>query len=139
MGCVLRLRTKGETMRYFFLTDKLCTENGLEHLPSSVPLTGEAVYSIPAASVDFFHKLRCSNKHQSLAKYVIVEVYSDRTVQVVDGPNLNANDVVNINIDGEDTQYGIKITGRHRQPLYVWIFYFIMSDFSVGEAVVLIV
>jgi hypothetical protein len=143
----------------FDLSDPICLQYGLEHLPyriSMIPDTSD-LYLVLAATADFFFLLRHS-KRGLLSKHIKIEAYrleehfpeepgaSDLysglgAVMRPDGDDLNVGGVMIANaydkseeddcIDPE--HYGFKIVSTYNSPLYVWIFAFEMNTLSISS------
>ena len=121
------------------ITDLTCIQMGLARLPYSTPLTASAVYPVLSAAADFFFHLRRSNKERLLANDITVSAYKVKRgyalgslVLEQHGEDLNDGGTVQIKIKKYvKEKYGITVRSKHETPLYVWVFIFNMSDFSI--------
>ncbi|KIK68737.1 hypothetical protein GYMLUDRAFT_36230 [Collybiopsis luxurians FD-317 M1] len=139
----------------FELTDKVWVQEKLKYLSPRIPLTDtDYLYKVFSSAADFFYNLRRSSKAQEagrqtdISENVSVEVYELKMGNVPDVPypvalpklvdgkpdNLNRDGVVRIDVEeGRTIKYGLKLSSRLDQPLYVWGFAFNLSDLSIVE------
>lgn len=129
----------------FDVTDQTCVSNNLRRLPQSVSLDADSVYPILVHAADFYWHLRRSNKDAPLQAAITIEAFElssqhldpktfgEGSVWAPSGENMNVGDVIRVTVEDEpETRYGFNVKSSHTGPLYVWVFGFNMSDFSVG-------
>lgn len=131
---------------HFQVMNRICRRYGLEHMPFEVDNNPDDVRHILRSAADFYWNLSRSNRTNPFnTSRITVECvrlketgqYTDFLEEVLmpdpDCIDLNRDGEVVINIDeNEDTKYGFKITNRTDVPLYSSIFYFDISDLSIG-------
>ncbi|KIJ63462.1 hypothetical protein HYDPIDRAFT_29274 [Hydnomerulius pinastri MD-312] len=123
------------------LQDSAVTKYGLTRTHFVVEPTVEALYTAIHAAAHFYWHLRRKSNMPGLHKKISVEVtelvrseeeFDDELNPVSQpvGQNLICENVVDLRIK-EDAIYGFKITNNSNVPLYVSLFYFDNSDFSI--------
>ncbi|KAK0234488.1 hypothetical protein EDD85DRAFT_774432 [Armillaria nabsnona] len=129
---------------HFEIMDKICRQHGLTHMPFGVDIDdSDALRRILQSSADFYWYLRHSNKRSPLATSTLecmklkeTGEYTDDLEEVLrpdpNGHNLNVGGVIMVDVD-EEGIYGFKITDAMSVPLYVWMFYFDVSDLSISS------
>ncbi len=128
---------------HFEIMDKLCRQHGLTRMPFGVDIDdSDALRRILQSLADFYWYLRHSSKRSPLATSTLecmklkeTGEYTDDLEEVLmpdpDGHNLNVGGVIMVDV-GEEGIYGFKITDTMSVPLYVWMFYFDVSDLSIS-------
>lgn len=142
----LEVAFKGNEM-VFNILDPLVNRHGLEHVPLRVPTTIDSIYSIICAAARYRWHLRRSAYISKLQNKVQVELFrlnsnleeddEDFAVSLVpDGPNLISGGVVDLLVDEkEESLYGMRVSNSSRHPLYLELFYFDNSDFSISKSI----
>ncbi|KIK61890.1 hypothetical protein GYMLUDRAFT_260464 [Collybiopsis luxurians FD-317 M1] len=138
----------------FELTDKVWVAEGLKDLSFRISFAEpDSLYAVFTCAADFFYNLRRSSKAQEAGKStdisgsVSLEVFEVKEGEVqgveypvllpklIDGKpkNLNSDGVLRADVEeGRKLKYGLKLSSRLDQPLYVWAFLFNLSDLSVA-------
>ena len=127
--------------------EKICREYGLTRMPVDDIRVDETEYliSIISSAADFYWNLHHSNKKKGvLAQKVTLEClklvpsgdFTDDLEEILvpkpNDRNLNIGGTIVIDVD-EDLEYGFKITNTSTIPLYAALFYFDVSDLSIGN------
>ena len=126
----------------FFFRDQRVTQHGHTRLFESVGSTPEELAHVLKAAAYFYWKLNRTNNNPIINSGVPVELYellppSIRRFNEVGnglepiGPNLN--DTIMEVVADENIPYGFKLTNNTAYDLYPNIFYFDLSDLSIGE------
>lgn len=146
----LALSTR-DSLVQFHVMDETCRKYGLTRMPFDDIRVDESEYlfSILSSAADFYWNLRHSNRtNGALTQMIIVEclklVRSGKYTDELDpihipepgGQNLNVGGTIMIDIDAND-MYGYQITNTSAVPLYVALFYFDVSDLSIGNCSVI--
>ncbi|KAG6907735.1 hypothetical protein DXG01_007593 [Tephrocybe rancida] len=147
---VLRVR---QNMVQFEVMDQTCRDNGLTRMPfkvNDVSINGPYLLSILRSAADFYWQLRhSSNKKGSLAGKVLLECLElERSGSLLDdlthphipktgGKNLIESNTITIeDARGDELdsrRYGYRITNKSDYAFCVALFYFDMSDLSIGN------
>jgi hypothetical protein len=131
----------------FELSNEHC--NKLCRLPYSISLTKEVLVPLFLATGNFFYHLQRSKKEASLSLKTSIEawklrdtfVYSDNdsdddgVVELIPYAKVEMVDQsieVKVRNNNFKTKYGFAIRNTNDEPLYVWVFMFNMSDFSIS-------
>jgi hypothetical protein len=126
------------------ILDPVVTIHGLNRVPFSIPKdTPGAISAVLRKAAHYFWHLRRKGNGRGLQSLVGIELtrldeseeeydYDLSPVRRPRGPNLITNGVVDIVVE-KDAIYGIKLTNKWKQPLYVSLFYFDNSDLSISK------
>jgi hypothetical protein len=126
----------------FHPSDPLLTKYGFSGVPYRIPSNVVDICHVVSAATRYYHYLRRSSEQRVLGKKVHVEFtrvnpledeYDDDLNQLyqAEGENLNHDGVIDIVVE-KDALYGMKIVNDWNKPIYLAIFYFDQSDFSIS-------
>ncbi len=139
---------------HFYITSKICLQHGLSRMPFEVPMDCKQLLSILSGVAHFYWNLYHSNREDGdppvLSRKIDVQClkltqsnrYNDDFENILmpavdpDGTTRNFNVDGQIFIDvsmEEGTPFGFKIINNWKVPLYAAMFYFDMSDLSIGN------
>ena len=136
----------------FHVMDKTCRKYGLKLMPFDNIRVDETEFllSILSGAADFYWNLRHSSKMNATAltqkitfecfKLVPTGQYTDELDEIYipepGGQNLNVSGTIVIDVD-LDVVYGYQITNTSAVPLHAALFYFDVSDLSIGNCSVI--
>lgn len=129
----------------FHIMDETCRQYGLTRMPFEIDVDPDYICGILRSAADFYWHLHHSNKEGKIAwsrkitfecvRLVQSGEFTDDFEEVMipepGGHNLNVGGTIIINTE-EDAVYGYKITNNSNTPLYAALFYFDISDLSIG-------
>jgi hypothetical protein len=118
----------------FNILDPLVTKFGLTRMPFSVSPQAKEVCPVIRAAAHYRWHLRRTNKTSIFQNKVRIEFKRLTQYREPDGPDLNADGVIDLVVD-ENAIYGLRIINDTTRPLYPSLFYFDNSDFSISEYV----
>ncbi|KAH6917593.1 caspase domain-containing protein [Coprinopsis sp. MPI-PUGE-AT-0042] len=137
----------GNRLVQFDVMESICRQYGMKSLPfrNIRPDEAEYLFSILCSAADFYWKLHHSNKitSTSLVQAITLDCFkvvpsgkytADLDDILIPDPrseNLNINGTIIIDVE-ENAKYGYKITNASKTPLYAALFYFDVSDMSIG-------
>lgn len=129
----------------FQVMNQVCRENGLECMPFKIGSDPVVIKHILQGAANFYWHFDHDSGFKAFKEKITIECvqlegtekYTDLLDEVlvpVRGCiDLNRNDQIVINMDeNEDTKYGFIVTNTTNVPLYASMFYFDMSDLSIG-------
>lgn len=133
----------------FRIMDQTCQQYGLTHMPLENKINPDYLYLILRNAAHFYWHLHRSNKEGRIATQKIeLECIKlirsgELTTDLEDlwlpdpaGHNFNVGGMIILNVkEGEDEEhdtYGYRIINNSNVPLYAAMFYFDVSDLSIG-------
>jgi hypothetical protein len=126
----------------FLFRDQRVTQHGHTRLFGGVEPTPEALAHVLEAAAYFYWKLNRTNNNPIINSGVQVELYKllppsiRRFTEVENGPRPigpNLYDTVMEVVADENIPYGFQLTNNTAYDLYANLFYFDLSDLSIGE------
>lgn len=135
------------SMVKFTITDTICRQWGLTTMPfGDVKASDtERLLSILHSAADFYWNLRLSRTDsfgEKLMKQISLECFKLKSsgmlnsslqgIMAPNGLNLNENGKIFVDVD-EKATYGFSIRNNSALPLYAALFYYDMSDLSIGD------
>ncbi len=128
----------------FRIGDRTCLNEGLKNMPYSIPLDIHRICHVIHRAADFYWYLHRSSRrnafvhkvHFQCTKLKEVHRYHGSKLQltlVPEGENLIKGGIMTIEAD-EKTPYGFAVVNNSDIPLFVSVFYFDVSDLSIGTS-----
>ena len=135
---------------HFYTTSEICLQHGLSRMPFEIPVDCKQLLSILSSAAHFYWNLHHSNREdrdppvlrQKIDVQCLKLTTSDQYDEELEGIFMVDPNGTNLNVDGrilidvsteEGTPFGFKIINNWRVPLYAAMFYFDMSDLSIGN------
>lgn len=128
----------------FEITDKMCRHAGLLEIPHTSLTDRETMTRVLRGIADFYWNLNRtpSDNRTILGTKIQLECYELEQEDPADkfsgvmkctGANLFVDGVIQAHTSDEEKVYGFRIENMTSIPLFVSMFYFNMSDLSIGE------
>ncbi|KAK0187308.1 hypothetical protein F5146DRAFT_1105099 [Armillaria mellea] len=127
----------------FEIMDKLCRQHELTRMPFNIKIHDSyTIHCVLQGSADFYWYFHHSSKASPLSACTLECMKLRETGEYTDmleavwipdpnGNNLNVGGVIMVDV-AEEAIYGFRITNTSAANLYVWMFYFDMSDLSIS-------
>ncbi|KAG6901494.1 hypothetical protein C0995_011172 [Termitomyces sp. Mi166 len=131
----------------FEVRNKICREHGLTYMPFNEVQVDESerLLSILHSAADFYWRLDLCNPNEGRSLTTIIDVeclkltptgsLTDDLEEILepDGQSLNNGGTIFIDVGDELEPYGYRIHNASTIPLYAALFYFDVSDLSIGD------
>lgn len=122
----------------FEVTDKICRDVGLREISFRPTSDSATMSNVLRGVADFYWNFHCtSNGEHVISPRIDFECYElvENDVMEPIGGNLFVNGSIQIDICSDDSKpYGFCIRNTSTIPLFISMFYFSMSDLSIGES-----